>query len=189
MRAWIATLAGLAGFASGCSSSSPSERSAQTAKAAASQPAASQPAASQDSRNAVDSKKAMDSKKPSPDPAPDAANIVTAEVLKMNGPEFGRPAAKFRTGSVTLAEAPKSTKTPTGFEVRFASHATITTPTVYEHKVLVSGGFQGKQLFAYEAGTGKPLWGADLHDDGPTHTAYEDGRGMADKESYKDRAN
>jgi outer membrane protein assembly factor BamB len=100
--------------------------------------------------------------------------IVTADVLQMNSAGFGRPAGKFRSGSVEPIRAPQPARTATGFRVQFPSHGTITTPTVYDHKVLVSGGFQGKQLFAYEAGTGKPLWGIDLHDDGPSSPACED---------------
>jgi outer membrane protein assembly factor BamB len=107
------------------------------------------------------------------DPAPQG-EIVTAEVLAMNAATFGRPAAKFRRGSVSPIAVPRAAKTPTGFQVQFASHASITTPTVYENKILVSGGFRGKELFAYRAGTGQPLWGVDLHDDGPSSAACED---------------
>ena len=107
-------------------------------------------------------------------PGPPPGEIVTADILKMNGDNFGRPAAKFRPGSVEPIHAPASKRTATGFQVQFPSRGTITTPTVYDHKVLVSGGFQGKQLFAYETGTGKPLWGIDLHDDGPSSPACED---------------
>ena len=116
------------------------------------------------------------------DPMPQG-DIVTDQVLKMNGPEYGRPASKFNPGSVAAIAVPKSTKTATGFVVQFASSATITTPTVYDRKVLVSGGFQAKQLFAYEAATGKPLWGIDLHDDGPSSPACENGVCVVNTES------
>jgi Ca-activated chloride channel homolog len=114
---------------------------------------------------------------------PPPGEIATADVLKMNGDNFGRPAAKFRAGSVEPIHGPKSTRTATGFQVQFPSRGTITTPTVYDHKVLVSGGFQGKQLFAYETGTGKPLWGIDLHDDGPSSPACDDGICVVNTES------
>ncbi len=109
--------------------------------------------------------------------------IVTDAVTKMNGSEFGRPGKKFQPGSVATIAVPKSTKTATGFSVQFASSATITTPTVYDRKVIVSGGFQAKELFAYEAATGKPLWGIDLHDDGPSSPACEDGVCVVNTES------
>jgi outer membrane protein assembly factor BamB len=114
--------------------------------------------------------------RPAPaEPGPPPGEIVTAQIQRMNGDGYGRPAATWNRGSVAAIAVPASTRTATGFQVQFPSHATITTPTVYDHKVIVSGGFQGKQLFAYEAGTGKPLWGIDLHDDGPSSPACEDG--------------
>ncbi|HLL24306.1 MAG TPA: PQQ-binding-like beta-propeller repeat protein [Kofleriaceae bacterium] len=100
-------------------------------------------------------------------------NIVTAEVLAMNGEAFGRPPVKFKSGHVTPRKPAPTKKTPTGFEVQFASHATITTPTVYNRAVIVSGGFKSKELYAYEASTGKPIWAVDLHDDGPSSPACE----------------
>lgn len=99
--------------------------------------------------------------------------IVTAEVEKMNSDEFGRPPVKFNKGHVTPRKPAPTTKTATGFSVQFASHATITTPTVYERSVIVSGGFKSKELYAYEAQTGKPMWAIDLHDDGPSSPACE----------------
>ena len=116
------------------------------------------------------------------DPVPQG-EIVTDQVLKMNGSEFGRPATKFAPGSVATIAVPKPTKTATGFVVQFASSATITTPTVYDRKVFVSGGFQAKDLYAYEAATGKPLWGIDLHDDGPSSPACESGVCVINTES------
>ena len=99
--------------------------------------------------------------------------IVTAEVEKMNSDEFGRPPIKFNKGHVSPRKPAPTTKTATGFQVQFASHATITTPTVYERQVIVSGGFKSKELYAYEASTGKSLWAVDLHDDGPSSPACE----------------
>jgi outer membrane protein assembly factor BamB len=169
MRAWIATLL-FAGIPAGCSSSakppSPTEPAPAPASVtqAPSQPKPDTPAA------------------PTDTDAPQS-EIVTAEILKMNGADYGRPSATWNPGSVASIATPRSTKTPTGFQVQFASHATITTPTVYERKVLVSGGFQGKELFAYEAGTGKPLWGIDLHDDGPSSPACETGVCVINTES------
>jgi Ca-activated chloride channel homolog len=122
---------------------------------------------------------------PSPTPTPTPATakktdhdapkgeIVTAEVEKMNSDEFGRPPVKFRQGHVTPRKPAPTTKTATGFSVQFASHATITTPTIYERSVIVSGGFKSKELYAYEAQTGKPMWAIDLDDDGPSSPACE----------------
>jgi len=99
--------------------------------------------------------------------------IVTAEVEAMNSDKYGRPPVKFNNGHVSARKPAPTTKTATGFQVQFASHATITTPTVYERSVIVSGGFKSKELYAYEAQTGKPMWAIDLHDDGPSSPACE----------------
>lgn len=99
--------------------------------------------------------------------------IITDKVKEMNSAKYGRPPTKFRAGSTTKIDPPKPTKTATGFQVAFASAAQITTPTVYDHKVIVSGGFRSNTLFAYETQTGKPVWGLDLHDDGPSSAACE----------------
>lgn len=109
--------------------------------------------------------------------------IVTDKVIEMNSSKYGRPPAKFRPGSVSKLEPPKPTKTPSGFQVVFASHAQITTPTVYEREVLVSGGFHSQELYAYETKTGKPLWGLNLHDDGPSSPACERGVCVINTES------
>ena len=98
---------------------------------------------------------------------------VTEYVTKMNGGAFGKPVSQFRAGSVSALRTPPATQTASGFQVSFPSHALITTPTVYKEKVIVSGGFKSKELYAYEAKTGKPVWGLDLHDDGPSSAACE----------------
>jgi outer membrane protein assembly factor BamB len=99
--------------------------------------------------------------------------IVTDKVKEMNSAKYGRPPVKFRPGGTTAVDIPKPAKTASGFQVQFASAAQITTPTVYDHKVIVSGGFRSNQLFAFETKSGKPVWGLDLHDDGPSSPACE----------------
>lgn len=126
--------------------------------------------------------------KPAPGPSipedalgPDA-ELVTGQVLEMNSPSNGKPPNKFRTGHVVKKATPKAVATATGFEVKFGS-AMITTPTVYDHKVIVSGGFNSKELYAFEAKTGKPVWGISLDDDGPSNPACEQGVCVINTES------
>jgi outer membrane protein assembly factor BamB len=98
---------------------------------------------------------------------------VTAQVNEMNSAKYGRPPIEFRPGSTSKIESPKAARTATGFQVQFASAAQITTPTVYDHKVIVSGGFRSNQLYAFETKSGNPVWALDLHDDGPSSPACE----------------
>ncbi len=116
--------------------------------------------------------------KPPPTPhedplSPPDGEIVTAEVEAMNSPKFGRPPTEFAKGHPTKRVAPKAERTATGFQVQFASHATITTPTVYDRAVIVSGGFKSEELYAFDKHTGASLWALDLHDDGPSSPACE----------------
>ena len=109
--------------------------------------------------------------------------IVTAKVNEMNSDKYGRPPIKFNPGSTSAIESPKAAKTTSGFQVQFASSAQITTPTVYDHKVIVSGGFRSNQLYAFESKTGNPVWALDLHDDGPSSPACERGVCVVNTES------
>jgi len=117
-----------------------------------------------------------------PDDDRPPGELVTDKVVAMNSDKNTRPPTEFRKGTVNPITPPKPTKTATGFQVVFG-HATITTPTVYDHEVIVSGGFSAKELYAYEIKTGKPLWGIDLHDDGPSSSACEDGQCVINTES------
>lgn len=112
-----------------------------------------------------------------------SGELVTEAVQKMNSAEYGRPPTKFRPGHVSPRAAPRAQKTPTGFSVHFGSGATVTTPTVYERAVIVSGGFASKELYAFEATTGKSIWAIDLHDDGPSSPACERGVCVVSTES------
>ena len=108
------------------------------------------------------------------DELPEGENIVE-EMRAMNSDKFGRPPVKFRKGHVSTRKPPKVVQTKTGFEVRFASGASVVTPAVHRGKVFVSGGFQSKEFHAFHATTGKPEWSVNLDDDGPSASACEDG--------------
>ena len=105
---------------------------------------------------------------------PPPGDDVEAEMNAMGGATYAQPAATFRPGHVTKRAAPKPTKTAAGFEIQFPSRGTITTPAVYDGRVYVSGGFKSKEFYAFEARTGKPAWGLDLDDDGPSTAACAD---------------
>lgn len=111
-----------------------------------------------------------------PEPGREAppGDDVQAEMDAMGGATYAQPAATFRAGHVSKRAAPSPRRTAGGFEIQFASHASITTPAVYEGKVYVSGGFQSKEFYAFEAHSGKPAWAIDLDDDGPSTAACAD---------------
>ncbi|MEZ4315874.1 MAG: PQQ-binding-like beta-propeller repeat protein [Myxococcota bacterium] len=85
------------------------------------------------------------------------------------------PSDRFSSGIAHARKPPKSTQRAGWFEVRMPSGAPITTPVVHADVVLASGGFHGEQVYAYAHGSGAPLWGLDLSDDGPSTSACEDG--------------
>jgi outer membrane protein assembly factor BamB len=108
---------------------------------------------------------------------------VLAEVLKMNSDAYGKPAAQFRPGHVSRRKAPPLKRTQQGFEIRFPSGAPIVTPAVYNGNVYVSGGFRSKEMYAFEAKTGKAVWSLDIDDDGPSSPVCDNGACVLNTES------
>lgn len=124
-----------------------------------------------------------------PAPTPDVAPTMTTSVdttrleqdlawaRAMNGPNAPRPPAAFRAGHVTpRAFSKEAIKVSDGrFEIQFPSGAPITTPAVHQGRIFSSGGFHGKEFYAFDAHTGAFAWGRDLDDDGPSAPACEAG--------------
>jgi outer membrane protein assembly factor BamB len=156
-----AVVAGMVFVTAGCKARVPSEEGKTPAEPGAA-PAAVAPAAVAPAAVAAD-----------PETPPPDSEIVTAEVVKLNGDNYGRPPVTFRKGNPTKRSSPKATRTANGFSVQFPSRATMVTPTVYKRKVIVSGGFKSKELYAFDATTGESVWALDLHDDGPSSPACE----------------
>lgn len=130
-----------------------------------------------------------------PDPVPAAAageaedaaagEDVLAEALAMSSERYAQPPAPTRAGHVSprALEAEALERGASQYKVRLPSGAPVTTPAVYDGKVFVSGGFRSKQFYALDAKTGKPAWGLDLDDDGPSTPACADGRCAFNTES------
>ena len=104
-----------------------------------------------------------------------AGEDILAKVLEMNSDKYGSPPTKFRKGHVTRRKPPKAKRTARGFEIQFPSGAPIVTPAVYQNKLYVSGGFNSKEYYAFEAKTGNSTWAVNLDDDGPSSTACAQG--------------
>jgi len=102
---------------------------------------------------------------------------ITAEVRLMNSKDYQSPPTTFRPGHVKARQLdPKSVKqTADGFLIQLPSKAPVPTPTVYQGKIYVSGGFHSKEYYCFDAQTGKLVWAVDLDDDGPTSAVCEDG--------------
>jgi outer membrane protein assembly factor BamB len=108
-------------------------------------------------------------------PSDKESQIITAELRKMNGEDFGRPSSQFNAGTVSARKAPAAKKTKTGYEIQFGNGSAVSTPAVYKGKVYTSGGFNSREFYAFDATTGKQAFGLDLSDDGPSSSACEDG--------------
>jgi outer membrane protein assembly factor BamB len=95
---------------------------------------------------------------------------ITVEVKDWNSDKFAEPPSKFREGRVTPRKFDEKavTKLTDGFSVQLPSKAPIPTPTVYNGKIYVSGGFHSKEFYCFDAATGALKWAVDLDDDGPT---------------------
>ncbi len=101
---------------------------------------------------------------------------ITAQVREMNSDKFAAPPTTFNPGHVKAKQldAKAVVKTDTGFTIKLPSGAPIPTPTVYNGKLYVSGGFSTREYFCFDAKTGKFEWGMDLDDDGPTSAVCGD---------------
>ncbi len=78
--------------------------------------------------------------------------------------------SEFRSGHVEpLAfDLDRITKSENGFTIRMPSESPIPTPTIYQDRLYVSGGFSSKEYYCFDARTGDFIWGVQLDDDGPS---------------------
>ncbi|MEL6347277.1 MAG: PQQ-binding-like beta-propeller repeat protein [Myxococcota bacterium] len=107
----------------------------------------------------------------------DAVAADLAWARKLNGPQSPKPPTEFRAGHVTprVFDSSAIQNAEGRFEVRFPSGAPITTPAVHDGMIFSSGGFKGKEFYAFDAKTGAFQWGRDLDDDGPSAPACDAG--------------
>lgn len=116
--------------------------------------------------------------KPTDKPAKaDAPTDILSTVKEWNSDKFASPPTEFRQGKVTARKLDNKATTATrdGFVIQLPSGAPIPTPSVYQNKLYVSGGFHSREYYCFDAASGKPAWGVDLDDDGPTSAACQDG--------------
>jgi outer membrane protein assembly factor BamB len=110
-------------------------------------------------------------------PKADAPVDMVATVREWNSDKFAALPATFRAGHVTprVLDEKAITRTDAGFVVQLPSKAPVPTPSIFQGKVYVGGGFHSKEFYCLDAQTGKLVWGVDLDDDGPTSAACQDG--------------
>jgi outer membrane protein assembly factor BamB len=108
--------------------------------------------------------------------APEMEDRV-AEARAMNARPHAAPPAQFRSGTASpkLLAASSVTRTATGFEIALPSGAPVPSPAVHEGILVTGGGFHSREIHAFDAKTGKPLWGLELSDDGPSTPACAKG--------------
>ncbi len=102
---------------------------------------------------------------------------ILATAREWNSAKFAGPPSSFRQGHVTPRKLDDKAlnATKTGFTVSLPSKAPIPTPTIYDGKVYVSGGFRSKEFYCLDAQTGKLVWAVNLDDDGPTAAVCDNG--------------
>ncbi|MEO8700970.1 MAG: PQQ-binding-like beta-propeller repeat protein [Kofleriaceae bacterium] len=83
------------------------------------------------------------------------------------------PPANQRPGSGENTAPPSASATATGYEIKFATGSPVPTPVVHQGKLIVSGGFNSREIYAYNATTGDSAWGKALSDDGPSNPVCE----------------
>ena len=118
--------------------------------------------------------------------APDdkESQLITKQIREMNANDkWGMPSPELRAGSVTLRDAPVAKKTAHGYEIQFDNRSPVSTPTVYEGRVYSSGGFNSREMYAFDAGSGQGSFGLALSDDGPSAAACADGTCVFNTES------
>lgn len=109
--------------------------------------------------------------------AVDKSLDFTDESRAMNSDRFAAPPTKFRGGHVTPRSLDENVLNVNdkGYSIQLPSKAPISTPTVYNGKIYVGGGFHSKEFYCFDAATGKLVWGRDLDDDGPSSAVCSDG--------------
>ncbi len=101
---------------------------------------------------------------------------VLDKMLEMNSDKYGKPSATYRKGHASQIKIPKNlvSRKKNGFRINLPGSYPIATPSVYKDRLFVSGGFGSKEFYSFNSKTGKPIWGINLDDDGPSSAVIED---------------
>ncbi|HEY5923259.1 MAG TPA: PQQ-binding-like beta-propeller repeat protein [Kofleriaceae bacterium] len=112
------------------------------------------------------------------DPVPDHVDPYarppgahTSVVVAMN--RAAPPPDTTQPGSGFTVSSPEATRTANGYRIQFPTRSPVPTPVIHNGRLIVSGGFNSREIYAYEAKTGRAVWGQSLSDDGPSNAACE----------------
>ena len=109
-------------------------------------------------------------------PVTEMASDFLEGAKAMNGKGTAKPVSKYKKGHVNhrpLLE--KAKKIDIGLSIKLPGKYPIPTPSYYQGKLYVSGGFGSKTFYCFDAKTGKNIWAVNLDDDGPSSAVIEDG--------------
>ena len=106
------------------------------------------------------------------------------KVQKLNA-DRGAPPSNFRQGHVTARKFDPTAVSATteGFSIKMPSGTPVPTPAVGGGRLYSGGGFSCKEFYCFDARSGKPIWGVDLDDDGPSSPIIEDDTVLFNTES------
>lgn len=70
-----------------------------------------------------------------------------------------------------------------GYRITFSDSSLLTTPAYYDSCIYVSGGFNSRAFYSFNAYTGKQVWSVNLSDDGPSSPIVTDSMVIFNTES------
>ena len=92
-----------------------------------------------------------------------------SEVLQFERDTLLKFQTKFKQGHVKQGKLEGYlTKNEDGYTIKLKSKTPITTPTIVDDLLYVSGGFGSKSYFCFKIEDGSLIWAIDLDDDGPS---------------------
>ncbi|WP_422103994.1 PQQ-binding-like beta-propeller repeat protein [Winogradskyella sp.] len=92
-----------------------------------------------------------------------------SEVIQFNKDTTLKFQTNFKTGHVKQGSLKGYlTKNADGYTIKLKSKTPITTPTIRDDHLYVSGGFGSKSYFCFKVKDGSLVWALDLDDDGPS---------------------
>lgn len=98
-----------------------------------------------------------------------------SEVIQFNNDTILKFETNFKPGHVKKGNLKGYlTKNTDGYTIKLKSKTPITTPTIIDDNLYMSGGFGSKSYFCFKVNDGSLVWAIDLDDDGPSSAVVTD---------------